>query len=784
MFFSQTNKAKTISAYQLSDQYQDKNQCNPFYFEIDAVATRKRNCIIFKSSFFSYRNSLLLFILFMITNNLGKLAAASRVPSTPSLSSHICFISHLHSKQYRGYVGTFSSQSIRFLTSSSSSSRQSQQKKLIGKQRIQRKETNKRNKYKPMHRESTRELSFPHFATQISDEKDNNDESNEYSNSLSKKGDFEKKTSTASFFDAVDARMKELQLEQEKARNQKRRSQKSSTRSKSVFDSSYLSLNDSSNTNDKNKKKLRSIFDVFPLENDERNGAEHESSIERNGKQSNSIESNINNYTFDTSLFEVYEEAMKEIIDSPRFSNKKDKKSDIEIAIQYLMDDQKKIPIHLPTLQTSNSSCASVHSPSDYSKLKDQFHKELEQQRQQFMKKTNMTQTQYQLALRGFCILGDFCAKRSMANPLYIAWKKIKEAGMIPREQSMNTFLYAVSVGESMITDATSNSNSITSPVKPSILLLNDTTYDSTKDKDSLDVPSEIATFHDILYKPTEKSVSLRVKRLVAKGKFTDAEAMLEMPIYENSQKKENLLKLRTYFPILRGYCEQGNCEAALKLFKRMKQSPGVQLESENHVLVIATLAANGYFRNDKKPIKSAIDLGYSVGNGPVLFDELAQEMADDVLEITSASARRLSNAFKSAHTINNPDPKISCDTIPNAMLDKNEIKSDDEDDYLLKALPSLVAIPQNNETAAAHTLVVSRIAVDGNTAVCPRTKARLRLIMLEEHQKQEFHDALIRLSSEQFQTFVTSNANFDPSLNEDDDYPKEQLNKFSDWLT
>ena len=70
---------------------------------------------------------------------------------------------------------------------------------------------------------------------------------------------------------------------------------------------------------------------------------------------------------------------------------------------------------------------------------------------------------------------------------------------------------------------------------------------------------------------------------------------MLEMPIYENSRKKqssaktaenENLLKLRTYFPILRGYCEQGNCEAALKLFKRMKQSPGVQLESENHVLV------------------------------------------------------------------------------------------------------------------------------------------------------------------------------------------------------
>jgi pentatricopeptide repeat protein len=40
-----------------------------------------------------------------------------------------------------------------------------------------------------------------------------------------------------------------------------------------------------------------------------------------------------------------------------------------------------------------------------------------------------------------------------------------------------------------------------------------------------------------------------------------------------------NSLKLRTYLPVLRAYCDEENCSATLKLFTRMRNSPGVVLE-------------------------------------------------------------------------------------------------------------------------------------------------------------------------------------------------------------
>jgi hypothetical protein len=45
---------------------------------------------------------------------------------------------------------------------------------------------------------------------------------------------------------------------------------------------------------------------------------------------------------------------------------------------------------------------------------------------------------------------------------------------------------------------------------------------------DPIDFPTELAIFHDLLYKPTEKSVSLRVKRLVLNGDAAAAEKLLD----------------------------------------------------------------------------------------------------------------------------------------------------------------------------------------------------------------------------------------------------------------
>jgi pentatricopeptide repeat protein len=105
-------------------------------------------------------------------------------------------------------------------------------------------------------------------------------------------------------------------------------------------------------------------------------------------------------------------------------------------------------------------------------------------------------------------------------------------------------------------------------------------------------LPAEVATFHDLLYEPTEKSISLRVKHLVANGNASAAEALLDYMqdmVDKKSVSSEvtaaaadgNSLKLRTYLTVLRAYCDEGNCSAVLKLFTRMKFSPGVVLEPD-----------------------------------------------------------------------------------------------------------------------------------------------------------------------------------------------------------
>jgi hypothetical protein len=47
------------------------------------------------------------------------------------------------------------------------------------------------------------------------------------------------------------------------------------------------------------------------------------------------------------------------------------------------------------------------------------------------------------------------------------------------------------------------------------------------KDEYMVNLPEEVATFHDLLYEPTEESATIRIKALVATGKAGEAEALL-----------------------------------------------------------------------------------------------------------------------------------------------------------------------------------------------------------------------------------------------------------------
>ena len=154
--------------------------------------------------------------------------------------------------------------------------------------------------------------------------------------------------------------------------------------------------------------------------------------------------------------------------------------------------------------------------------------------------------------------------------------------------------------------------------------------------------------------------------------------------------------------------------------------------------------------RNDSKEIEGAKELGYSVASGPLLFDELVDEMSEDILEISSASARRLYNAFATGF-----------EGHPMAQH--------------LEPMHSLAGMSPNKERANKGALVASRVAVDNKTAICPVTNARLRLIVLEREQRKQLHDSLLNLSETQFVKFSGKKSNLA--------YASSELNKFADWL-
>lgn len=265
-------------------------------------------------------------------------------------------------------------------------------------------------------------------------------------------------------------------------------------------------------------------------------------------------------------------------------------------------------------------------------------------------------------------------------------------------------------------------------------------------------ISEEVATYHDLAMKPTESSISLRVKAFATKGDAKSALDLLEAFEKTIGNDSKEAIRLRTYLPILKKYCEVNDIGAALKVFKQMQATSTVILEPENYVLLLASIAENSYFCENSSPIEGALDLGLQHASGPELFDELVSEMADDVLEISSASASRLHNAL--------------------AIGFKEQPKKNN-----LKEMHPLASMPLSQKPAGRNELVACKIALDRSNGICPVTNAQQRLIVLEPPQRRQLHDDLLKLSREQFAKYVGRRE--DESI----DKATEELQKFSDWL-
>ena len=145
---------------------------------------------------------------------------------------------------------------------------------------------------------------------------------------------------------------------------------------------------------------------------------------------------------------------------------------------------------------------------------------------------------------------------------------------------------------------------------------------------------------------------------------------------------------------------------------------------------------------------------GFNHSHGPELFNEIVSLMANDVLEISSASARRLYNAFAVGFTKNKNTPQS-------------------------QPIPSLASIPVSVEMAQPNELIVSRVLIDHNTGICPRSDVKLELIKLDSNQRKQFVNSILRVAKSQFEDFKAKTR----KKWADNDYATRALRSFTSWL-
>jgi len=342
----------------------------------------------------------------------------------------------------------------------------------------------------------------------------------------------------------------------------------------------------------------------------------------------------------------------------------------------------------------------------------------LNERRELYLDKTNLTLEQHKLGTVLLAHLADHCAKTSNPKPLYAAWDNVLSAGMTPLSRTMSTYLYVLSL-------------------------------DGDVDSGDRDIAAEVAMLHDALYEPTEKTVSLLVKSLVARGDAAGAEALLD-GIADGSLSE--LLRHRTTSPILKLHCENGDIGSALRLYHRMRTTSRVKMDDLTYSNFIAAVAENGYFLPGSKEVEGGKELGYDSVSGPKLLDALITEMAQDVLDISEESAQILQNGFASGFQ--------GC-AAANSL--------------------DLITSLCNNEV-----MVANRVAVDHDTGKCPATDATLRLIVLEPEQRVHVHDTLLemaRAKSMDYTAKLAAKGRVTHDHIEKAELATKILKEFSEWL-
>lgn len=399
------------------------------------------------------------------------------------------------------------------------------------------------------------------------------------------------------------------------------------------------------------------------------------------------------------------------------------------MAFEWLRSEEPAVDIVLPSFERALSGGGEPLQSGKSHQAKEAFLAEVMRQRENFCETMGFTEEQAKMAEGALFQVTNMCAKHAKGLPMDVIWHKVKESGICYKKFLHNMLYVSATFSTTSLSARRKRQSKFghltgTASILDALDPLPEVESPDMADESGMsfvDMTDEIAIYHDLLYTPTEQSINVRVKLLVAQGKAKDAENLLDA----NASGKADL-RLRGYMPVLRLYLELGDISSALRLYTKMRSMSTVHLDVEAYMHVIAGIAEGGCFAASAEPIEGAKELGYRNPAGPGLFNELCSEMAAEVTEVPESSGKKLYNG-----------------------LARGSPKSN------LKETSPLAPLRVTDDRAPPNELLACRVHIDPATGVCPRTGVTLRLIQLEDSQKEKLLYGLMSLATSQQSKFL-----------------------------
>jgi len=389
-----------------------------------------------------------------------------------------------------------------------------------------------------------------------------------------------------------------------------------------------------------------------------------------------------------------------------------------------------KTQTNLTDCSTPTSSIGDNHDGKKKSALRSSIKNQADCFRQYF----NFTSDEFEFITRTLVKLGDMCAKNQSKNnnnendnkidhrlPVIVAWYKLKEMGTIPQENSMSTYMYILSCSHGNIDNNNdgSDDDQLATIVDDALL--------------------EVVTRHDVLYQINEKTLTIRMKSLVGRGRIDEAEEIFaasfdssssssskeseEEKIVECYNSNNQIGRLRTYMPLMEYYCKLGDLNSIIRLYRNMQDSAGVHWDVKSYTVLLSSLARFGYFFADNDHQKSEDEI-----YGPDLFDTLVSDMANNILELTEATFLDLTEAFRIGHRDH---------------LNLKSINSNDN---------------SNKKNSFDIDVEMDRVEIQTENGTCPTTGVKLRLLSIDDTQRQHVHDTLLEMARTSTEVFIDMN--------------------------